>query len=110
MPNVKLFTDRQLVEDLGQSLLDMLPLLRDLLCDRLGVTASACQIVIVPVYGLQDQPPVNLELHILPRADRTPDRIRSICLDIKTMVDQTTQKPSAIRCAMLDPSTYVAIK
>lgn len=110
MPNVKLFADHLLLHDCGQSLENRLPALRDLLCDRLGVTLSACHIVVIPVRALQDQPPVNVELHILPRPERTTGRIREICAEIKDIVSDVTGKPTAVRCAMLDPLTYVALK
>lgn len=110
MPNVKLFTDQAILSDCGAALETMLLPLRDLLCLRLDVAKSACHIVILPVRALSDQPPVNLELHILPRPERTPARLRDICAELQAMVSAVTGKATAVRCAMLDPQTYVALK
>ena len=110
MPNVKLFVDERLLQHCGEALENMLMPLRDMLCDRLGVASAACHLVIIPVRALPDQPPVNLELHVLPHAERTPDRMRALCAEIRDTVSAVTRKPTAVRCAMLDPVTYIALK
>jgi hypothetical protein len=110
MPNVKLFVDGGLLADCGAALDAVLVPLRDLLCARLNVGPQAVHIVILPVRGLADQPPVNLELHILPRPERTQALIQDLCAAIRDMISAVTTRPTAVRCAMLDPATYVALK
>lgn len=110
MPNVKLFVDGGLLADCGAALDAVMLPLRDLLCARLNVGPQAVHIVILPVRGLPDQPPVNLELHILPRPERTQALIKDLCAAIRDMVSAVTLRPTAVRCAMLDPVTYVALK
>lgn len=110
MPNVKLFIDQRLIAAKEAALAPLLHDLRALICARLDVPASACHLVILAVTGLPDQPPVNLELALLPRADRTPEALRALCAALRDTVTAVTGAPTAIRCAQLDPATYIALK
>lgn len=92
MPNLKIFVDEALLPERRAALTQALGPIRALLCRELAVPPAACQLAVVPVIALPDQPPVNAELHILPRPERTRARVEALC------------------AAALDPETYVALK
>ncbi|MDF3854216.1 hypothetical protein [Paracoccus pantotrophus] len=110
MPNVKIYIDETRLAACRAAIEDALPRLRDLLCERLAVEASACQIAVLPVLGLPDQPQVNAELLILPRSGRTPERIRAVAGTMRQVLEQASGLDVAVRVGMLDPETYLALK
>lgn len=110
MPNVKLFVDDRHLPGLQAGIAAALPAIRDMLCAALAVDLAACQIAVIPVIGLPDQPQINAELHILPHADRTPAALRQTALDLRAMVAGATGLSVAVRIATLDPATYVVLK
>mgnify|MGYP000075281319 CR=1 FL=1 len=77
MPNVKIFVEEALFASKSGALRDALLPLRDMLCKGFKVDVAACQFAVTPVMAMPDLPLVNVEMHILPRADRTRDAVRS---------------------------------
>lgn len=111
MPNVKLYVDEALWPAHKPALIAALPELRALLCRDLAVPPAACQVVIVPVWGLADQPAVNIELMILPRPERTAEKLRALGGALRALIGPVAGGASvAVRFASLDPETYVALK
>jgi len=111
MPNVKLYVDETLWPASKPALVALLPELRVLLCRELDVPPAACQLAIVPVWGMADQPVVNIELMILPRPDRTPEKLRALGGDLRALIGPAVGDALvAVRFASLDPETYVALK
>ncbi|WP_284757031.1 hypothetical protein [Agrobacterium sp. fls2-241-TYG-188a] len=84
--------------------------LRATLCRELAVDVSACQISVINIFGLDDQPQVNTEMFLLPRPERTRERITEVCKLIQKTMSETTGLHVAVRSNMLDPQTYVAVK
>ena len=110
MPNVKIYADETVARDRGEALRAALPGLRDLLCAGLHVGIEACQIALLPVAGLADQPLVNVELLILPNADRDAATIRAVATGIRERLAEASGVHVAVRVSMLDPATYLALK
>lgn len=111
MPNVKIYTDETVHAEHAPALKAALPGLRDLICRDLGVGPEACQIAILPGAGLPDQPLVNVELLILPRADRTPELVRATAGAIQSLIcGAAGGARTAVRVSQLDPETYIALK
>lgn len=110
MPNVKLYVDRGHYPAVEGGIAALLPELRDMLCAALAVDHAACQVAVIPVMGLPDQPQINAELHVLPRESRTPAALRQVAADLRALVAGATGRHVAVRIAMLDPATYIALK
>ena len=110
MPNVKLFVEETRYPAVQQAIAALLPSLREMLCGMLTVDVAACQFAVIPVMGLPDQPLINAELHILPRAERTPEALRLAALSLRDLLGAATGLHVAVRIATLDPQTYIAIK
>ncbi|WP_072051227.1 hypothetical protein [Pluralibacter gergoviae] len=110
MPNVKIYIDSQCVDPTQQSISEVLPSLRRILCDSLDVSESACHIVVINVLGLVGQPPLNLELAILPKPERTRRVLEELAGELRTVLSQALHCQAAIRISHLDPSTYIALK
>jgi hypothetical protein len=110
MPNVKFFVDEAQYPAVRQSLAALLPELRDMLCQTLLVDVAACQFAVIPVLGLPDQPPINAELHLLPRAERTPAVLRQAATDLRDRLHAATGLHAAVRIMALDPASYIALK
>lgn len=111
MPIVKIHVDDAVHAARAAQLRAALPPLRDLLCRELGAGPEACQLALIPVGGLPDQPALNVELSILPRAERTPDRIRALAGAMRQMMsDAAGGAQTAVRVSQLDPETYLALR
>lgn len=110
MPNVKIYAEEGLAAERAEALREALPGLRELLCAELKVGPEACQIALMPVAGLPDQPPVNVELLILPRPDRDAGTIRSVAARVREIFTAASGAHTAVRVSQLDPETYVALK
>lgn len=110
MPNLKLYVDDTQYQAARPGLSALLPVLRNLLCDRFSVDPSACQMAVIPVMGVEDQPQINAELHVLIAPDRTPDMVRGAAHDVRACIHAATNLSVAVRIATLDPATYVALK
>lgn len=110
MPNLKIHVEDSLWLARGAELRGALPSIRGLLSDRLAVPPAACQLALIPVWGLEGQPQINAELHILPRPERTADLLRALAADLRATIAQAAPSEVAVRIAQLDPATYVALK
>ena len=110
MPNLKIHVEEALWHERGSALRAALPEIRALLCDRLSVPPGACQLALIPVWGLDGQPQINAELHILPRPERTPDLLRALAADLRAEVARAAPAEVAVRIGQLDPTTYIALK
>lgn len=109
MPNAKIYVD-QTAWSQKDDIIGLLPQLRDLLCRELSVGPVACQLAVLPVHGPPDQPQINVELHILPTADRTRELLSSLAVAIRLLMASVVAGHIAVRIAQLDPHTYVALK
>ncbi|THD71616.1 hypothetical protein E7681_17580 [Thalassobius vesicularis] len=110
MPNLKLFVDQDLLAERKAELSAALEPLRACIMERLEVPASAVQVAIVPVIGLPDQPLINVEIHIMPRPNRTRPVLESFGAEVKKLVEAASGASPAFRCMQLDAETYVALK
>ncbi len=80
------------------------------MCTHLNVSEKACQLALIPVLGIPDQPEVNIELHIMPHPDRTKDRLCSLASALKAALTSLSNCKCAVRITTLDPETYIALK
>jgi hypothetical protein len=79
-------------------------------CHELAVPTSACQLAIIGVIGLPDQPQANMEFQYLATSERTPERIRQVCSAFRDLLTAAMGVTTAVRATPLDPLTYVALK
>lgn len=110
MPNLKIFVDEAIYPACKSQLTQALGPLRDMLCRDLRVEIGACQFAVLPCLAMADLPPVNVEMAILPRPERTRDLILSVCGQMRQLLGQATGSHVAIRVTTLDPETYIALK
>lgn len=110
MPNVKIYVDETSYGACRAALAEALPVLRERLCRELKVEATACQFAVIPVLAMPDQPGVNVEMQIMPRPDRTRELLHGVCEGLRALVGEATGARVAVRVAVLDPATYVALK
>lgn len=110
MPNIKIYIDTKAHPKAEAAIAEILPQFRDLLCESLLVGPSACQMAILSVQALQDQPDVNVELMILPSPHRTRDVLEKLGKEIQSLLNGVTGLHIAVRVAQLDPASYVALK
>lgn len=110
MPNVKIYVEQALWHAAEPALIAVLEPMRALLCRELAVDVSACQLLLLPVRGLPDQRSLSVEMQILPRADRTRNRVAEVCTALRDLIADSTGQVAAIRVSALDPATYVALK
>ncbi|WP_144113857.1 hypothetical protein [Paraburkholderia sp. BCC1886] len=110
MPNTKIYLDTAHWDVASGKLIDGLPSLRELLCDMLAVDRSACHLVLIGVGAPVDQPPINVEVLLLPGRERTQASLRTVAGRLRERITNVTGLGVAVRIAMLDPRTYVALK
>lgn len=110
MPNVKIYIDEACYDAVRPAVLDLLPDLRATLCQGLEVTPAACQFAVLPVLGLPDQPRINAEMHLMPRPSRTRDRLEQVAAGMRDSLSRVSGMTVAVRIALLDAATYVALK
>lgn len=110
MPNLKIYVDETIFDGVRGRLSEALEPIRALLCDAFRVEPAACQLAVIPIMGLPDQPQVNIELLILPHAERTGEAIRAAAERLRSLLVSVTGARVAVRIAQLDPVTYVALK
>ena len=108
MPNVKIYVEQAVYDQQGAAIVAGLPMLREMLCAELSVDHAACQFAVMPVQGLMDQPLINIEMMILPRPDRTRDKITAVAHKMRAVFADSGH--AAVRIAQLDPASYVALK
>ncbi|RRH69348.1 hypothetical protein [Falsigemmobacter faecalis] len=110
MPNLKIYVERARYAAREDALSEQLPALRALLCDHLAVPPAACQIAVLPVLGLADQPELNAELFILPAPARDRSSIIALAAALRDQISTAAEAPAAVRISFLDAGTYVALK
>ena len=110
MPNVKIYVDDAIYPQRRDRLVATLAPLRDLLCREFAVDVPACQFALMPVAAMPDLPRVNVEMAILPRPERTRERILSVGRQMREILEEASGTHVAIRVTALDPETYVAMK
>lgn len=110
MPNVKIYVDEVIYPSCRDRLPAAMEPILDMLCHDLAVDRPACQIAIIPVLAMPDLPPVNVEMQIMPRPERTRAALLAVCANLREMVGAATGTHVAIRVTMLDPETYIALK
>lgn len=110
MPNLKIYVDESRWPEARPGLAALLPELRALLCAALAVEPAACQLAVIPVLGLADQPAVNAELHLMPRPERTRAALTDVAERLRDRIGAATGLHAALRIAALDPETYLALK
>ncbi|TCU06066.1 hypothetical protein [Rhizobium sullae] len=110
MPNVKIYLDHSLPEQVRLDIQATLAALGNVLCARLQVEMTACQFAIMPVYAMAGLPSVNVELAILPKPERTRKRLEDLAEEIQRLVGEAAGTHVAVRMVLLDPTTYIALK
>lgn len=110
MPNVKIYVDEAVYKAHTAALTVALLPLRDIVSEHLEAPHSACQLALISILGLSDQPAVNVEISIMPRSNRTKETLESMGAELQRLLGDITKKSVAFRCAQLDPSTYVTLK
>ncbi len=110
MPNVKIYVDERIYPTCRDRFPATLGQIRDMLCHDLDVVPPACQFAVIPVLAMPDLPPVNVELHMLPRPERNRAVLLAVCEKLRDMVGAVTGGHVAIRVTTLDPETYIALK
>lgn len=110
MPNVKIYVAEDIFAEHRTALTRALEPLRDIVSTHLEAPYSACQFALIPVVGLSDQPALNVEIHIMPRPNRTRETLEAMGAEIQHVFFDVTGKTIALRCAQLDPVTYVTLK
>lgn len=110
MPNVKLYLDARLGPDMGAAIAADFADLRAHLCARLSVTPAACQLALITVTGMADQPQLNVELALMPHRDRTRAVLSGLGDELRARFKALGVPSVAIRISALDPETYIALK
>lgn len=110
MPNLKIYVEEIVWTEHEDRMAATLPRLRDILCRDLQVDLSLCQLVIVPVRGLDDQAQVSAEIQILPKTERTRDVIVKVCSKLKEQLAEASKGKVSVRATMIDPESYLAIR
>ncbi|MCF3639818.1 hypothetical protein LXM94_07530 [Rhizobium sp. TRM95111] len=110
MPLLKVYVDAPLWAQKGEAVQAILPDIRSYLCETFRVDASLCQLLLIPSYGLPDQPPVAAEIQIMQKPERTPELILSACQQLRAMLGNASGEYVVIRATQLDPEKYVALK
>jgi hypothetical protein len=110
MPNVKFFIEESLLREKSAHIDELLNQTRETIIAGLGVTLAACHIVVLGVRSLTGQTPVNIELVLLQNPGRTRDVIERLCGQLRDTAVRMLDVPSAVRCAMTEPETYIVIR
>ncbi len=110
MPNVKIFVDHKVLSEREAQMDVALSPLREAICAALSVDHTACQLAVLPVRGLSDQPQANMEIHYMPTPVRTPQMMTAACQTFASIVEAALGTHIAVRAAALDPVTYIALK
>jgi hypothetical protein len=110
MPNIKIFVDETEYGAVKSGLVGLLSEMRTALCSSLLVDEAAFQIAVIPVLGIAGQPPVNIEIHLMPRPERTRELLAGVANDLRAHVGKATGQRVAVRVTMIDSDKYVALK
>lgn len=110
MPNVKILVDESVLAERREQVRSTLGPLRDLICEQMHVPASACQIVVIPVIGLPDQPCANMDMFNISREGRTRNMVESACAAFQTLLETALEGKVAVRAIGFDQNDYVSLK
>lgn len=111
MPNLKVYVESTVWAEHKTALVAALAPIRSMLCKELAVEVPACQLALIPTWGLDDQPLVSAEIFVLPRPERTRERLEEVCRDLRDLLSQAGGGArTAVRCNGLDPHAYFALK
>ena len=110
MPNLKVFIDETIFSDCRNALAGELGSIRSMLCRELGVEAAACQFAVLAVMAMPDQPGVNVEMQIMPKPDRTREKLAVLADRLRDAVGRATGAHVAVRISTLDPDGYITLK
>jgi hypothetical protein len=110
VPNVKIYVDDALFPECRDRLANALGPIRGMLCRELTVEVPTCQFAVMPVLAMPDLPRVNVEMQIMPKPDRSREKVLAVATKLRGMVQAATGTHVAIRVMALDPETYVALK
>lgn len=106
MPNVKIYVDDTMLAGVAERSDTVLVALRSFICEALGVTEAACHIVLVGVKSPAGQTPVNVELVLLRRQDRTSEIMAAFCGRLRDLMAEWLGCHTAIRCTLMDTDLY----
>lgn len=106
VPNVKVYVDEGVLPAVQDRSDTVLVGLRRFLCEALGVTEAACHIVLIGVKSLPGQTPVNVELVLLRRQDRTGDTMTAFCSRLRDLMTEWLGCQTAIRCTLMETDLY----
>lgn len=110
MPNFKIFIDQSVGQPRILALQAQLGVIRALLCSKLAVPPSGCQLAVVPVLGLAEQPLANAELLYLRRPERTQTLIAELCQDLRRLIEEPLGLSPAVRAMIIEPENFVGLK
>lgn len=110
MPNVKVYVDDSVLARSGSGPEAMLGAIRDFLCKSLNVPESACHIVLLGAISAKGQTPVNVELVVLRKQERTHDAMVALCGQLRDLTAEWTGCQTAVRCAMMEPEHYIVAR
>lgn len=110
MPNLKIYVDEEVLAGCRHAIPDTLLQLRNMLEHELDAPAAAFQIAVIPVLGMPDLTRVNVEMNLMPSAQRTRENITAICAKIQAMLEAAIGHHVAVRVSTIDRDRYVSLK
>lgn len=110
MPNVKIFVDETHYSAIRGGIAALLPDLRVRLCSSLLVDETAFQVAVIPVLGIAGQPPVNIEMQLMPRPERTREAVGEIAAQLRAQLGKALDQHVAVRITIIDADKYVTLK
>lgn len=110
MPNLKIYVDEELMAECRQTMPGTLLQLREMLEHELDAPAAAFQIAVIPVLGMPDLTRVNVEMNLMPSAQRSRENITGIGAKIQAMLEAAIGHHAAVRISTIDRDRYVSLK
>jgi len=110
MPLLKIHVEDDIWNERKEALVGALKPIRAMLCEIFLVDISACQLAIIPVFGVDDQAQVAAEMRIMPKPERTDALILDASRKLRKMLEDASGQKAVIRVTQLDPKTYLALK
>jgi len=110
MPLLSITVDQTLWQSERTGLMDALPEIRDMLCQKLGVSQAASHLTVTPVFGLQDQTLVNADLRVLGKEGRGPEMLAEVARALQAQLSATCGSHVSVRVTTMVPSAYLALR
>lgn len=110
MPLLKVYVDALLWSERGEVMRKSLTEIHSYLCETFKVDASVCQILVIPLHGLPNQPLIAAEIQFMSKSERTRELILSAGDQLRRMLGGDWSESVVIRITQLDPERYIAIK